>query len=227
MGYCVENERGHRFVSHLLRRNSGKVVCGGHVRLRYAELHARSAFTFLEGASLPEALVFACGQNQIPAMALLDRNGFYGSPRFHSAAQQEKIKAHIGVELSVADTPRADAPNYPLLCASQAGYKNLCRLITKTKLRVPKNTPSAASIEELKEHSEELICLTGDEKGPLAQALRQGGAEEARRCLEELVSVFDKSNVYVELQRHFHREQEARNQAAIALARELKLPLLA
>jgi error-prone DNA polymerase len=203
------------------------VVRGGNFRLKYVELHARSAFTFLEGASLPEALVVACSQNELPAMALLDRNGFYGSPRFHLAAQQMGIKAHIGAELSLADTPRVDAPNYPLLCASQIGYKNLCQLITKTKFRVPKNTPSAATLEELKAHSEGLICLTGDERGPLAQALQQGGAEEGRRCLEELVSVFGKSNVYVELQRHFHREQEARNQAAIALARELKLPLLA
>jgi error-prone DNA polymerase len=194
---------------------------------RYVELHARSAFTFLEGASLPEALVLACSQNQIPAMALLDRNGFYGSPRFHLAAQQMGIKAHIGAELSVADIPSADAPNYPLLCASQTGYKNLCRLITKTKLRTPKNTPSAATLEELKTHSEGLICLTGDEKGPLALALEKGGEEEGRRCLEELVLIFGKTNVYVELQRHFHREQEARNQAAIALAKELKLPLLA
>src|SRR5262249_5775868 len=184
------------------------------------------AFTFLEGASLPEALVVACSKNELPAMALLDRNGFYGSPRFHLAAQQMGIKAHIGAELSVADTPRVDAPNYPLLCASQIGYKNLCRLITKTKLRVPKNTPSAGTLEDLKEHFEGLICLTGDERGPLARGLQQG-AEEGRRCLEELVSIFGRSNVYVELQRHFHREQEARNQAAIALARELNLPLLA
>ena len=195
--------------------------------MKYAELHARSAFTFLEGASLPEALMVACGRNQIPAMALLDRNGFYGSPRFHLAAQQEKIKAHIGAELSVADTPHADAPNYPLLCASQTGYKNLCRLITKTKLRAPKNTPTAATLEELKSCSEGSICLTGDEKGPLALALQQGGIEQGRSCLEQLVSIFGKTNVYVELQRHFHRDQEARNQVAIELARELKLPLLA
>jgi len=173
---------------------------------RYVEFHARSAFTFLEGASLPEDLVAACSQNEIPAMALLDRNGFYGSPRFHLRAKQMKIKAHIGAELSVADTPRVDAPNYPLLCASQTGYKNLCRLITTTKLRTPKNTPSAATLEELKAHSEGLICLTGDEKGPLARALQQGGAEEGRRCLKELISVFGKANIYVELQRHFDRE---------------------
>ena len=194
---------------------------------RYVELHARSAFTFLEGASLPEALVLACSQNEIPAMALLDRNGFYGSPRFHMQAEQTGIKAHIGAELSVADASDADAPNYPLLCASQTGYKNLCRLITKTKLRALKNTPTAATLEELRAYSEGLICLTGDEKGPLTRAMQHGGTKEGRHCLEELISIFGKTNVYVELQRHFHREQEAGNQAAIALARELHLPLLA
>src|SRR5271154_4734329 len=67
----------------------------------YAELHARSAFSFLEGASLPEELVAVCAQLNLPAMALLDTNGVYGAPRFHLAAQKAKIKAHIGAEVTV------------------------------------------------------------------------------------------------------------------------------
>lgn len=64
--------------------------------LMYIELHARSAFSFLEGSSTPEALVGACATLDMPAMALLDRDGVYGSPRFHLAAKKTKIKAHIG-----------------------------------------------------------------------------------------------------------------------------------
>src|SRR5882724_9376985 len=67
----------------------------------YIELHARSAFSFLEGASVPEELVAAALAMEMPAMALLDRDGFYGSPRFHLSAKKNGIKAHIGAEITV------------------------------------------------------------------------------------------------------------------------------
>src|ERR1700757_2534383 len=66
----------------------------------YVELHARSAFSFLEGSSLPEELIGVCQHFQMPAMALLDTDGVYGSPRFHLAANKAKVKAHIGAEVS-------------------------------------------------------------------------------------------------------------------------------
>jgi error-prone DNA polymerase len=234
----------------------------------YIELHARSAFSFLEGASIPEELVAVCVQLHMPAMALLDTDGLYGAPRFHLAAKKIGIRAHIGAEvtcevlnnviLSVAGSarsafaaeskslPRARrgdpysqkdgtgveiprcARNYklPLLVSTRAGYQNLCRLITKMKLRAKKGE-GAVNKEELEEHAPGLICLTGGAEGPLASALQQGGIEEARHQVEQLVGIFGPSNVYVELQRHFNREEEARNRAAIAIARSLNLPLLA
>ncbi len=66
----------------------------------YVELHARSAFSFLEGASLPEELIGVCSHFSMPAMALLDTDGVYGAPRFHLAADKAKIKAHIGAEVT-------------------------------------------------------------------------------------------------------------------------------
>jgi error-prone DNA polymerase len=141
------------------------------------------------------------------------------------SVQTSKIRAHVGTELTVID--KNLSANYPLLCRTREGYQNLCRLLTKTKLRVPKHAESAARLDELEEHAAGLICLTGDEHGPLAQALEQGGVEAGRELLARLVSIFGSGNIYVELQRHFHRQQEARNQAAVELARELKLPLLA
>src|SRR5215467_2052657 len=191
----------------------------------YTELHSRSAFSFLEGASLPEALVARAAAIGLPAMALLDRNGFYGSPRFHLSAQKSNFRAHVGTELAVI--AQSSPANYPLLCATREGYQNLCRLLTKTKLRVPKHTESAARLDELEEYAGGLICLTGDEHGPLAQALEHGGVEAGRKLLAQLVPIFGPGNIYVELQRHFNRKQEARNQAAVELARELKLPILA
>ncbi len=193
--------------------------------MQFVELHARSAFSFLEGASVPEALVHACVQQKLPALALLDRNGFYGSPRSHMSAKASGLKAHVGVELSVGETPSGSS-YFPLLVESRAGYRNLCRLITKTKLRTKKNKPSAATLAELEEHAEGLVCLTGDDDGPLACALKSGGKDEARRLLDRLKTIF-RNGVYVELQRHFRPEQEHRNHAAIDLAREFGLRLLA
>jgi error-prone DNA polymerase len=213
----------------------------------FIELHSRSAFSFLEGASLPEDLIAMCAHLNMPAMALLDRDGVYGAPRFYMAAQKAKIKAHMGAELTSdisdfrlkiedRDPPRpitnlkskiCNPFRLPLLVSSRAGYQNLCRLITKMKLRAQKKGEGAVRKEELQEHATGLICLTGGDDGPLAIALAQGGMEQARRSVECLADIFGHGNVYVELQRHLHRQQEARNRAAIEIARSLKLPLLA
>src|SRR2546428_2001929 len=187
----------------------------------YTELHARSAFSFLEGASVPEELAGACAEQEMGAMALLDRDGVYGAPRFHLAAKKLSIKAHIGAEITSAAGWR-----YALLVESRAGYQNLCRLITHMKLHAKKGE-ARVSAEDLAGHTTGLICLTGGEEGPLAHALNQGGMEEAAQCVQQLCHLFGRENVYIELQRHFCREEEACNQAAIEIARKLSLPLLA
>ncbi|MGA2697200.1 MAG: PHP domain-containing protein, partial [Terriglobales bacterium] len=146
--------------------------------MRYVELHARSAFSFLDGASLPETLVSVCAQQELPGMALLDRNGVYGSPRFHLAAKRIGIKAHVGSEISLSEG------NCPLLVKSRVGYQNLCRLITTVKLRTPKHEIPNFILNELEAHAEGLIGLTGDENGPLAGALRAGGRAAARGLLQ-------------------------------------------
>ena len=207
----------------------------------FIELHARSAFSFLEGASLPEELAAGCAELGMPAMAVVDRNGVYGSPRFHLAAKKLGIKAHIGAEVNISSSAfhvsrREDQrgtrnlkpeTSLPLLVADRTGYQNLCRLVTRMKLRVPKHTDPVTSIEELAQHSKGLICLTGGGDGILARALLEGGHDQGRRALERLASIFGRENVYVELQRHFLREEEARNRVAVELACSLGLPILA
>src|SRR6185503_9763752 len=106
------------------------------------------------------------------------------------------------------------------------GYQNLCRLITLMKMRARKGE-GAASLDEIARYSEGLICLTGGEQGPLAHALSRGGKDEAINEAARLVEIFGTGNVYAELQRHFIRDEEARNHAVIDIAHRLKLPLLA
>ena len=217
----------------------------------YIELHARSAFSFLEGASVPEEMAEVCHSHQMPAMALLDRDGVYGAARFHLAMKKLGLQAHIGAEVTslLPRIPLSDngiLPRVSLLCASREGYQNLCRLITRTKLRAPKYpavlprkakqdvsqellmaSQAVASIEDIAEFASGLICMTGGDEGPLASALARGGMKEARRTLEQLAAIYGHDNVYVELQRHYNRAQESRNQIVIDLAHSLKLPLLA
>ena len=190
--------------------------------MQYVELHARSAFTFLEGASLPEFLAYTCSEQELPGMALLDRDGVYGAPRFHLAAKQYGIKAHLGAELSLTN-----GTNIPVLIKTRPGYQNLCRLITTAKLRTHKHSISTLDLAEFQNNTNGLVCLTGDERGPLALALQLGGIDAGRQTLRELTATFGKENVYVELQRHYDRQQEFRNQTSITLAREFHLPLLA
>ena len=187
----------------------------------YVELHAASAFSFLEAASLPEDLADTAARMDMPAMAIVDTGGVYGAPRFHLEAQRAGIQAHIGSEITVTGGHR-----YPLLVATPQGYRNLCRLITNIKMRARKGE-GTATLEELAEHAAGLVCLTGDERGPLAGALGNGGIPVARQCLIQLTHIFGRSNVYVELQRHFNRQEEARLEASCELADHMQLPILA
>ena len=185
----------------------------------YIELHARSAFSFLRGAVQPEEYASRCTELGQSGMALLDCDGFYGSPRLHLAMLKSGGTAYVGAEVGCTDGTR-----YPLLAISQLGYQNLCRLISRAKLRVPKNQPALATPEELAEFAGNWICLTGADDGPLAQGLRR---KEGKAAVERLQRIFGNKNVYLELQRHFERDEEARNQAVIELGRNMSLPLVA
>jgi len=204
----------------------------------YIELHARSAFSFLEGGSVPEELIAAGMELNMPAMALLDRDGVYGSPRFHMAGKKNGIKAHIGAEISVqSPKSKVQSPksiySIPVLVYNRLGYQNLCRLITLMKLRVPKHAKPGECVvtpEELAAHAQGLICLTGGFDGPLAKSIESHDArntKELQVTTDWLVDIFGRRNVYAELQRHFDREEEARNQTVVEVARSNHLPLLA
>ncbi len=207
---------------------------------QYVELHAASAFSFLQAASQPESLIERAVEMEIPAMALLDYNGVYGAARFHTTAQRNNIRAHIGAEISVSSfgprlTPPAWLPHQhqsepariPLLCESREGYQNLCQLITQFKMREATKDDGAATFDDLSEYASGLVCLTGGDEGPLAAALARGGEAAGRETVEQLTRIFGRKNVYVELQRHQEREEEWRNQAAIRIARSLGLPVIA
>ena len=150
----------------------------------YVELHARSAFSFLRGSSSPEHLAFTAADLQLPALALCDRDGVFGAPRFYVAARECGIRPIVGSELTMEE-----GSVLPVLVQSRKGYQNLCRLLSRARLRSPKNE-SSIRWSELSEFQEGLICLTGDEEGPFYQALFTGDFSRADQCMASLKEIF-------------------------------------
>jgi error-prone DNA polymerase len=214
---------------------------------RYCELHAHTAFSFLEGASEPETLVERAAELALPVVAVTDRAGVYGIPRFHKAAKAAGVEAIVGAEIVLPDGARV-----PLLVEDARGYSNLCRMLTtaalvgqgtgdrgqgtgkRSKSREPRTTNHEprkggwrVSWELLGEHSSGLSVLTGGEAGPLVRAWRHGGDDVARAVLRQLVEVFGAERVAVEVGRHQRRGEEERNQALVQLARAAGVAVVA
>ena len=194
--------------------------------MSYIELHACSAFSFLEGSSLPEQLVEEAARLGYSALALLDRDGVYGAPRFYKAAREAGLRPIVGAEITLKGALNHGPCRLPLLVENRAGYQNLCRLITRMKLRSEKGK-GEASLNEVEEFAQGLVCLTGGSNGPLRIALERGNTQQALDSLDHLKGIFGPDRLFVELQRHFDREQERSNQVLIELASHHGLPLLA
>src|ERR1700675_2081843 len=190
-------------------------------RATYIELHARSAFSFLRGSSSPEHLAFTAADLNLPALALCDRDGVFGAPRFYTAARECGIRPIVGSELTMDD-----GSVLPVLVQTRKGYQNLCRLLSRARLRSPKNE-SSISWSELPEFREGLICLTGDEEGPLHRALRAEDFSRADHCMASLQKIFGVNHLFVEIQRSALRNEQWLNQRLCELADRHRLKLLA
>src|ERR1051325_6022733 len=122
----------------------------------YIELHARSAFSFLRGGSVPEQLAERAADLGMPAFGLCDRMGFYGAPRFFAAAREKGVRPIVGAELILPD-----GSVLPVLVESRPGYRHLCQLLTQAHLRSPKGK-GFIRWEELPEFASGLVALTGN-----------------------------------------------------------------
>jgi error-prone DNA polymerase len=187
----------------------------------YCELHAHTAFSFLEGASAPEDLAERAARLGLSAVAVTDRGGVYGIPRFHKAAREAGVEAIVGAEAVLPDGSRL-----PLLVQDARGYSNLCRMLTSGAFGHPKGE-ARVSWELLEPHAGGLFALTGGESGALVRALKEGGEQPAAGVLHRLVEIFGPSRVAVEVQRHQRRGEEARNAALVRLARAAGVPVVA
>jgi error-prone DNA polymerase len=204
----------------------------------YVELHAASAFSFLRAASAPETLAREAAELGLPAIALCDRSGLYGSPRLHQAASSVGVRGIVGAELVLED-----GSTLPVLVQSRTGYRNLCRLLTDAHLRrgtaLPEgmNTETAPNEEclpdaiirwkDLEGCTEGLVALGGDIEGPLHTAWRRGSTTDLAATMERLRRLFGKDAFFPEIQRHERRGEDRWNRVLTDCANTCRLPLVA
>jgi error-prone DNA polymerase len=179
----------------------------------YVELRCRSAFSFLRGASLPEDLIECAAAQGHDILALGDRHGVYGAPRFFTAARRAGVRALVGAEVTVAD-----AGALWLLVEDRTGYRNLCRLITAAAAGRAKGD-ALATWEQVEEHAAGLHCLAGGEEGPLA-------GTGAALHLDRLQGIF-RDRLAVDVHRHFERDCERRARRLADLAAARGVPVVA
>src|SRR5438128_932885 len=186
----------------------------------YIELHACSAFSFLRGGSFPEQLAEVAAELEMPAMALLDRNGVYGAQRFSVAAREHGVRPIIGAELSMEDFSIL-----PVLVENRTGYKNLCELLTQAHLRSEKGK-CTVQWSELPQFADGLVAFLGSALADKLDCFKQSSSKGASPA-RTVIDAFGQENVFVELQWHFVRGEEQINRQLVDLARANRLAIIA
>ncbi|KAA9153498.1 error-prone DNA polymerase [Microbacterium lushaniae] len=204
----------------------------------YAELHAHSSYSFLDGASSPEELAEEAERLGLHALAVTDHDGFYGIVRFAEAAETLQLGTVFGAELSLnLPAPQNGEPDpvgshLLVLARGEEGYHRLAAAITAAQLRGAEKGRPVYDLDELAERSggprdPHWAVLTGCRKGPVRRALAEDGPDAAAAALDRLVALFGPDAVHVELMDHGNPLDSRHNDLLAALAAERKLPVLA
>lgn len=187
----------------------------------YAELHLHSAFSFLDGASLPGELVERAVELGYRALALTDHDGLHGAMEFAQVAKTAGLQPITGAEITLED-----GSHLTLLVETAEGYANLSRLISWAHLNSPRLEPRLR-LDVLREHLVGLIVLTGCREGELARLVDAGDLEAARRVLDRYRDWCGPESIFVELQQNLVYGDTARNRVLARLAREAGIGITA
>ena len=179
----------------------------------YVELHCHSAFSFLDGASLPEQLALTAANLGYSSLALTDHNGLYGSMAFAQSAKQLGLQAITGAEVTLLD-----GSHVTVLAETPRGYANLCRLLTEAHLGRADRRDPRLDFASLEARHEGLIVLSGCRNGLLPRTLERDGMAAACRFADRCRATFGPERFYVELQRNLVRGDQALTRALIDLA---------
>ncbi|MGV3663661.1 MAG: error-prone DNA polymerase [Prosthecobacter sp.] len=187
----------------------------------FHELHARSAFSFLRGATRPEDMMRRAGELGMSHLVLTDRDGVYGSARAHFITKENGVKAIVGAELTMES-----GGVLPVIVRTRKGYQNLCHMLTRAKLAAPKGE-ARVSWTSLEEFAEGLTAHTGDGEGVLHHALNTGDKQTAVEMMHRLCRIFGEKHVHLLIQRHRVRHENIRVRQILDLAEHLRLPVIA
>ena len=194
---------------------------------RFVPLRVFSSYSMLEGAIDPKAIAKLARARGFPAIAICDRNGLYAAMAFAAACKSEGVQPIIGALLGVArEEGGAAIDHLPLYAKDEAGYANLCHLVSRAHLDRPLERAPHVTLADLEGRSEGLIALTGAEEGALTRLLAEGQHEAAQRLAERLMQLFP-GRLYVELARHGDPVCARAEEALIDLAYARDLPLVA
>ncbi|MEO9492551.1 MAG: PHP domain-containing protein, partial [Marinomonas sp.] len=197
----------------------------------FVPLRVLSSYSMLEGAIDPKAIAKLAKERGYPAIAICDRNGLYGAVMFAKACVSEGIQPIIGTLLGVVregregeETPPVDY--LPLYAQDEAGYDNLCHLVSHAHLARPLELEPHVSLDDLQGHTDGLIALTGAGEGGLTRLLAEGQIDHAGALCDRLQALFP-DRLYIELARSGEAAAQAGEAALIDLAYARDLPLVA
>ena len=193
----------------------------------FVPLRVMSAYSLLEGAIDPRAMARLARERGFPAIAICDRNGLYGTPQFAGYCMDEGVQPIVGTLLGVARDPEGKQVDYlPLLAQDEAGYDNLCHLVSSAHLDRPLALEPHVALADLEGRTEGLIAFTGAGEGAVTRLLAEGQRAHAEALLERLETLFP-GRLYIELARRGDPQEEAAEAALIDLAYARGLPLVA
>ena len=186
-----------------------------------------SAYTMLEGAIDPKAMAKLAKERGFPAIAIADRNGLYGAVMFANACKAEGVQPIIGTLLGVARDSEGKQVDYlPLYAQDEAGYDNLCHLVSKAHLERPLEYDPHVGMDDLAGYTDGLIAFTGASEGAVTRLLAEGQQSHAEAALDRLQALFPE-RLYIELARRGNAVEERAEAALVDLAYARDLPLVA
>jgi len=201
----------------------------------FVHLRVHTAYSLSEGAIHIKDLMKQCQGHGFPAVAMTDTNNMFGALEFSTYGADAGIQPIVGVTLNVTnpwlkhDPRKVHAPDPDrliLLAKDQAGYKNLMVIVSRAHLSAPDGEPPQVSIDDLKDHSEGIIALSGGVSGMIGRLLLAGDQGAADEAVERLSQIYS-DRLYIEIQRHGQPNEEATEEDFLDLAWKFNLPIVA
>lgn len=209
-----QNQDSNKSASSVMINDQGQVP--------FVHLHLHSSYSLAEGAIHPKDLIKLCATQNMPAVAITDSNNMFGALEFALEAQKKGVQPILGAQLRLG----YDDQQLVFLAQNEAGYRNLCRLISEAYLDTEDQHDPHVSWTQLEKYHEGLIVLSGGLKGPISQYLLHNQQKDAEKALKKLLKIYG-DRFYIELQRHGWEEEKRIEPALLQLALEHNVPIVA